>query len=263
MIGIGLGDSKDITLKGLEAIKKSEIIFLEGYTSTLGCSIEDLEKLYGKTITPANRNLVESDSDVILEPALTQNVSFLVVGDVFGATTHTDLYIRAKEKGIKTIVINNASILNAIGITGLELYRFGKTTSIVFDDDNWLPETPYYSIKENLEHGLHTLCLLDIKVAESSKENLKKRIHKPEPARFMTIKQAIEILKKLEEKQKGNIITNDTLIVGVARLGRDNFTIKSGKLSEIENKNFGDPLHSLIIPGKLHDIEKEMLDLWK
>jgi diphthine synthase len=44
--------------------------------------------------------MVESDSDVILAAAASGNAAFLVVGDAFGATTHTDLYIRARERNI-------------------------------------------------------------------------------------------------------------------------------------------------------------------
>jgi diphthamide biosynthesis methyltransferase len=42
MIGLGLGDEKDITLKGLEAIKSSDRVFLESYTSILGVNQEVL-----------------------------------------------------------------------------------------------------------------------------------------------------------------------------------------------------------------------------
>lgn len=256
IIGLGLNDEKDISVKGLEAIKKSELVFLEYYTSILGSSVTKLEDFYGKKIIIAHRNMVESDSDKILEPAKTKNVSFLVVGDPFGATTHSDLFLRAKQKSIQVKIIHNASIMNAVAETGLELYKFGATTSIVFDDD-WLPETPYNVIKDNLSMGLHTLCLLDIKVAEPSKQNLLKGINKPEPPRFMTINHAINILKKIEKKRKEKIITDDLLVVGVARLGSDDQKIFSGKLSELERFDFGKPLHSLIIPGKLNELEKE------
>ncbi len=36
-----------------------------------------------------------------------RDVAFLVVGDVFSATTHTDLYLRAKEKGVKVKIVHN------------------------------------------------------------------------------------------------------------------------------------------------------------
>ncbi len=42
LIGLGLGDEKDITVKGLEAVKSCSKIFLEAYTSILGVSKEKL-----------------------------------------------------------------------------------------------------------------------------------------------------------------------------------------------------------------------------
>lgn len=35
LIGLGLGDPKDITVKGLELVKKADQVFLEAYTSIL------------------------------------------------------------------------------------------------------------------------------------------------------------------------------------------------------------------------------------
>lgn len=263
MISLGLGNKEDITISGLNAVKQCSAVFLENYTAIMNCSIKELEEFYQKKIILATRELVEKESDKILEPAKSENVAFLVVGDVFGATTHTDLFLRAKEQNIEIKIYHNASIMNAIGETGLELYKFGKTTSIVFDDNNWLPETPYNSIKENLERGLHTLCLLDIKVAEPSPENIRKGINKPEPSRFMTIQKAIEILKKIEEKQAEKIISDETLAIGIARIGAENQIIKSGTLKELAKVDFGKEMHSLIIPGKLHEIEEQMISTHK
>lgn len=42
IIGLGLSDEKDITIKGLEAIKSCERIYLEAYTSILMVSKEKL-----------------------------------------------------------------------------------------------------------------------------------------------------------------------------------------------------------------------------
>lgn len=42
IIGLGLSDEKDITIKGLEAIKSCERIYLEAYTSILMVSQEKL-----------------------------------------------------------------------------------------------------------------------------------------------------------------------------------------------------------------------------
>ena len=59
--------------------------------------------------------MVEIEADTILDDAKNETVAFLVVGDPFGATTHSDLMLRAKEQNIPTKVIHNASIMNAIG----------------------------------------------------------------------------------------------------------------------------------------------------
>src|SRR3989344_6609761 len=119
-IGLGLADEKDISLKGLELIKKCESVYLENYTSVLGCSVEKLENLYGKKIILADRELVEKKAEqTILSDAKKKNVAFLVVGEPMAATTHIDLMLRAKELNIKFRVVHNASIMSAIGITGL------------------------------------------------------------------------------------------------------------------------------------------------
>ncbi|KAI4468615.1 diphthine synthase [Holotrichia oblita] len=127
LIGLGLGDPKDITVKGLEIIKKCSRVYLEAYTSILSCGTEALEEFYGRNLIVADRDLAEQGADEILEGAHELDIALLVVGDPFGATTHTDLVLRAKEKGIKVQVVHNASILNAVGCCGLQLYMFGET----------------------------------------------------------------------------------------------------------------------------------------
>lgn len=59
------------------------------------------EEFYGRSLIVADRELVESAADEILPRGEDEDVAFLVVGDPFGATTHTDLVLRAKEKDIQ------------------------------------------------------------------------------------------------------------------------------------------------------------------
>ena len=69
-IGLGLGDAKDITVKGLEVVKCAKKVFLEHYTSILSCGKTDLEEFYGRNdLILADRDLVESGADKILEDA--------------------------------------------------------------------------------------------------------------------------------------------------------------------------------------------------
>ncbi len=240
IVGIGLNDEKDITVKGLEAVKKCGSVYLEGYTSKLQCFVEDLEKLYGKKIIVADRDMVEKNAETtILKDAKEGNAAFLVIGDAFGATTHTDIKMRALKDSIKVHVINNASILNAVGITGLELYKFGKTTSIPFENEN--VKAPFEVLQENQKMGLHTLFLLDLY---------------PKEEKYMTVNEAVKYLMKLG-------LDENQLCVGCARIGSENPTIKSGKAKDILEYDFGDAPHCLIIPGKLHFVEEEALSMWE
>lgn len=124
------------------------------------------------------------------------------------ATTHSDLILRARQKGIEVKVIHNASVMNAIGACGLQLYTFGHTVSIVFFTDSWRPDSFYDKIKNNLDMGLHTLCLLDIKVKEQSIENMVRGRKIYEPPRYMTVNQCIEQLLEVEERRQEKGITS-------------------------------------------------------
>ena len=248
IIGLGLNGPEDITVKGLELVKSCDEVYLERYTSLLQCSFHDLAKFYDREITLADRNTSEQVMEKIVAQAKTENVAFLVIGDPFSATTHTALFKIAKDEGVKVDVIHNASILTAIGQTGLQLYKFGKTTSIPFLDDFPQLETPYRILQQNQKIGAHTLLLLDIKV---------------EQERFMTVKQAIEVMEDIESRVSENVISDDTFAIGCARLGCSDFKIISGTLKQLKEVDFGKPLHSLIIPGKMHFSEEEIVDMWK
>ena len=262
-VSLGLSDKEDITVKGLNAVKSADFVYLEHYTSVLGTPVAELEEYYGQTITLASRTDVEGDDNIILANAKDHNVVLLVVGDAFSATTHSDLFLRAKEQNISVDIVYNASILTAVGSTGLQLYKFGKTTSMVFFDENWKPDTAYKVVAQNKEQGFHTLCLLDIKVAEPTKEDLAKENYVPQEPRFMTIKEGLEQYLEMEAEQKRGVVTKDTLVVGVARIGCPDELIKFGTVAELMEIDFGGPLHSLIIPGNLHFHEEEVLEVYR
>lgn len=206
--------------------------------------------------------MVESSSDDILKDADTVDVAFLVVGDPFGATTHTDLVLRARELSIPTRAIPNASILTSIGTTGLQLYNFGQTVSMVFFLDNWKPASFYDRIKENVSIGLHTLVLVDIKVKEQSLENMARGRKIYEPPRYMTVAQCAQQMLEIEEdvKQEG-VYTRDSLAVGVARVGAEDEKIVAGTLAQLCDADLGKPLHSLVLLGRrTHDLERDFLE---
>lgn len=240
-IGLGLGDEKDITLKGLNIIKKADKIYLEEYTSKLVSSTKkDLEKFYGKKIISANRDLVENKAEgTILKDAKDKDVAFLIIGDPFSATTHIDLKLRADELGIKIEIISNTSIINSVGITGLDLYKFGRITTIPFENKNI--KSPYQIVKKNLKNNMHTLVLLDLDPANN---------------KYMTVNEGIGYLLR-----QG--LSKNQLCIGCGGIGGENPDIKSGKAKDLVKKKFNKFPQCLTVISKLHFMEEEALKKYK
>ncbi|MHC1584808.1 MAG: SAM-dependent methyltransferase, partial [Candidatus Syntropharchaeia archaeon] len=81
-VGAGLYDERDITLKGLEAIKEADIVYAECYTSRLtGTTLKKLEEIYGKKIHVLEREDIEIYAERILENAKEKKVVLLSGGD--------------------------------------------------------------------------------------------------------------------------------------------------------------------------------------
>ncbi|PKL64651.1 MAG: diphthine synthase [Methanomicrobiales archaeon HGW-Methanomicrobiales-3] len=240
-VGLGLFDKTDISVKGLRCIERADAVFLECYTSRLmGTSIEELEEFYHKPVRPLYREDVEQHPDEILTLAQEKEVVFLCAGDPMVSTTHADLRIRADERGIPTAIIHAASISSAIcGLSGLQNYRFGKSCSLPFPQKNWFPTTPFDVITANLAQRLHTLVYLDI-----------------QNERYMTIPEAVEIIEQIARDKKTNI----PLYVGIARAGSDTPVVRAGPADRMLTAEFGAPLHILIVPAGLHDMEQEYLE---
>ena len=245
-IGLGLYDEKDITLKGLETARKCDVVFAEFYTSLLaGTTIGRIEELIGKPIRRLNREEVELNFEkIVLSEAKDRDVAFLTAGDPMVATTHSDLRIRAKKAGIESYVIHAPSIYSAIAITGLHIYKFGKSATVAYPERNWFPTSHYDVIGENRERGLHTMLFLDIKADQN---------------RYMTANEAMEILLQVEEMRGQNVFTPDTLVVVLARAGSLNPTLRAGYVRDMINEDFGKQPHVLVVPGRLHIVEAEYL----
>ena len=240
-IGLGLYDRTDISVRGLQHIQKADRVFLECYTSRLmGATREELEEYYGKPVTPLFRQDVEQHPEALLAAAETGDVVFLCAGDPMVSTTHADLRIRAAERGIPTTIIHAASIASAAcGLSGLQNYRFGKSCSLPFPQKNWAPSTPLDVILQNLSLRLHTLVYLDI-----------------QEERYMTVPEAVAILARMAGERKVEI----PLYVGIARAGSGDAIVRAGPADRILGTDFGPPLHILVVPAELHDMEREYLE---
>lgn len=244
-IGLGLFSEDDISFKAYKALESVDCIYAEFYTAKLmGGNLDNLIDKLDVPFVSLNRQEVEEEN-IIIREAMTKDIAFVTAGDSLMATTHTDLYVEAVNKGIETQVIHGSSIFSAApGLCGLQAYKFGKTTTVPFPDDNFFPHSPYDSIKLNSSMGLHTLVLLDIQA------------HKD---RYMTVNQAIDYLSTVENERHENVFTEDTIVVGIAQAGSEHPIIKGGRSVDVAEYDFGEPLHCMIVPSDLHFLEAEAL----
>lgn len=247
-IGLGLYDERSITVEGRDALRAADRAYAEFYTSKLiGVDVSDLEEYHDIGIEVRDRAGVEQHPEDVLDAAAEADVAFLTAGDTMISTTHVDLRLRAAERGIDTRVIHAPTAESAAsGLTGLQNYRFGKATTLPFPyahagDD--VPGSVVETIDDNRERGLHTLVYLDIKVGYE-------HAGPQDEEEYMTADYAAELLAEGYE---------DTLAVVVARAGSPDPVVEADLLSALAERDFGDPLHLLVIPGDLHHIEADAL----
>ncbi|MEM3420685.1 MAG: diphthine synthase [Candidatus Hadarchaeum sp.] len=244
-IGLGLGP-EGISLQGLRELQEADVVYAELYTSLLpGFDISQLERRIGRQVKRADRKMVEENPEEILTAAREKRVSFLVPGDPMVATTHVDLRLRAARSGIKTRIIHGVSIASAAaGLLGLQSYKFGPSATIPFPDN---PSTrPYEILAENFNHGWHTMLFLDLR----------------EEREAMTANEAIGIMFGLEERLKGSVFTAESLTAVVARAGADDVLVRADRAEKLQREDFGPPPHLLVVPGRLHFLEADALEIF-
>jgi diphthine synthase len=108
-------------------------------------------------------------------------------------------------------------------------------------------QTPYEVLAENQERGLHTLLLLDIRAEQN---------------RAMTANEAIDVMLGLEAKLHRKVFTPGTLAIVIARAGSDDAVVRAERIERLREMDFGPPPHVLIVPGKLHFVEAEALEVF-
>jgi diphthine synthase len=234
---IGLGYSVDPTIKGLEIMAKSRKIYLDSYTSPVSEGLKAMvEKAIGKEVKLAERKFIEEGG--IIREAQKGDVALLVIGDPFFATTHISMIIEAREKGIKTEVISNSSIFDAVGKTGLSPYKFGRTVTLSYWREKYRPTSPLELIEKNRGIGLHTLVLLDV----------------AEDLGPMDAKTGIQQVKEME-KAIGKRIINELFVI--SRAGFEDERITFGNIGKLAKESLGKPLFCFVVPGEMTEIERE------
>lgn len=238
LVGLGIWDEGDISLKGLEACKKARKVYAELYTSAWGGDLKKLEKLMKKKIKLLGRDGLEERSSRLVREAKASSIAVLVPGDPLSATTHSSLMDEAMRNKVKVEVVHSSSVFTSIAETGLSLYNFGKTVTVVTPSRKYKPESFYNVIKENLDKGMHTLVLLDIK---------------------MSVQQGLTVLMDIERKQQQKVLSPSREIVVASSIGSPRKVIRFGRVTELAEEDFPPPA-VLIIPGKLNFFEREFLE---
>jgi diphthine synthase len=242
-VGLGLGP-KGISLEGLEELRSSDVVYFEYYTSPHEPRLlKELQDASGKEPTIADRAFVE-DGRKILAEASKKKVALAVLGDPMIATTHGELRARAVKSGLQTRVIHAATIAaSAASSSGLHYYKFSTTVTVTREAVNKLTQV-YHTLHQNLQKGAHTLILLEYDVQSGE---------------GVTPVDAIGGLLLAEGNFKRGVVGGSTFALVVSRLGRQDESLSAGSFEELARKEFGEPPHSLVIPGKLHFTETESI----
>lgn len=231
LIGLGLNE-KGISLEGLEVLKKCKKVYLESYTVDFPYTIAKLSKIIGKKIIKLDREKVENNG--IVEEAKEKNICLLVYGSPLFATTHISLIMEAEKQNVELKVIYSSSVFDAIAETGLQLYKFGKVSSLTKWGKNFEPDSFLDIIYQNESIGAHSLILIDIGL------------------------DLIDSLNELETSIERKKMSIDKLVV-CSNLGTLKSKIYYGTIRELKAKKIIAP-YCLIIPGEMHFLEKEALE---
>lgn len=249
-VGLGLWDAEDMTVRARRVLQEADDVVAEFYTSHLfGTDLQSLAAAVGRPFEVLPREGVETGRDALLARCQgDRTVAFVTAGDALTATTHQDLRLAAIERGIDVAIVHGVSIKTAAsGLLGLSDYKFGRTTTLVFPEERFFPESPLDVIAENRARGLHTLVLLDIRADEG---------------RYMTADEGartlLQILARRAERDEAvdpEVVSPLTGICVVGRAGSPAPRLWGGNLEEASEMDFGPPLHCLVVPGALTDEE--------
>lgn len=262
LIGMGLSDCEDLSIKSVNIIKKANKVFLEAYTCIIHNTLEELERFFNKKVQLADRNLLEN-TEILINESQNNDIVLLIPGTPLFATTHTDLILRCKSAGIEFKIIDNMSIFNVMGHFGLFSYNFGRSISIPFFTEHFKPYSIYEKLRNNINCNLHTLCLLDIKINKdyySNQNNFSYDQRDKSKNVFMSANTAINILLECEKHTGYGILSNSTKIFVICRFGHPTQQIFYDSLENLVKMDFGGPLHSLVIPAQMEVIEKEHVE---
>ena len=112
------------------------------------------EEFYGKSLIVADSEMVVTESGEMVKDAHTQDVTLVVVvvvSDPSGATTHTDIVLRARAPGIPARIIHNAPSRTRSARAVCSCTASARPSRPSFSPTRWRPESFCDRIRENAE----------------------------------------------------------------------------------------------------------------
>lgn len=245
LIGVGVGEH-DVTEAGLDALKVSDVVFLDSYTAFVSnAKLEIIKKFSRNEIKTADRHMLEEGIDGILSMAESKNVSIITNGDPLIATTHKTILIEARKKKIPVKVVHSTAIFSvAIAESGLDFYRFGPVCTIPRWSEHYKPVSFYETVLMNHSNNLHSLMLLD---------------YDSEKGISIRVEEAISIMENAEKHYKKGVMSSDKKIVMLCDAGTENQHITFTEIQKTRT-DFNYKMAAIIIPAKISDIEAEYLE---
>jgi len=229
IIGLGL-NAQGISKQGMLAVAKCGKVYLEGYTVDFPYDIEN-ELNLGKKIEVLDRKDVESNK--LIKESRGRRIALLVYGSPLFATTHMSLIQDARAQGARVKVIYSASVFDAVAETGLQLYKFGKITSMPKWHGDYEPDFLEY-VEQNQSIKAHSLILVDIGLG---------------------FKKALVQLEMNAQKKQ---LTLDKIIV-CTKLGTSDGEFFYERAEILRKRHIESPF-CFIIPSDMHFMEKEVLE---
>ncbi|WP_456435567.1 diphthine synthase [Methanopyrus sp.] len=245
LVGGGLSDVRDLTLRALEVLANVELVLVDTYTSVYDVSEGDLKRLIKEfgcnpEIRMCSRRDLEEHFFDLCDGY--DRVALLSPGDPMAATTHVALVVEAADHGWDVEIINGVSVFTAApSKSGLEMYRFGRTATIPLKVRSVYP---YDVLESNRRAGLHTLFLLEV----------------AEDGEFVSVADAARYLLEIEREEGRGVLDPSDLAIAVVRLGFEDELVARGTLEELSDWKPNEPPQALILPAsRLRETEHEYI----
>ncbi len=245
LIGLGIG-YKEISVRGLEALKSSDSAMMESYTVPVPSDyVKYLEGEFQKPILMIKRSDMEENMRSTLANAKNGTLAVLVPGDPLIATTHHKFIDKAHEMGIETAIFHASSVLSsAISESGLDAYKFGPTATVPFWSNNYKPTSFINLISKNLDNKEHTLLLLDLDHRDSHP---------------MKLSEAFQLIDSAEKATSIKITGKSKKWLAMGNIGREGQLIMYSDIDTLKKNadKFDGKVSCIIVPSEVSFAEEE------